>query len=410
VSPGAKEDDRLIRGRRKWLLAAASGAVLALGALAAPRDGTDAPPAAPAEPAAPLIEGAVAPREVFRGLRRLQEAGRTAARHTMQLQPSAVADRARSAVAAPVSLPAVAVRPRVLMAHLPAGAGRVMRFSVGGGAAQAMVERCDPRSGLALLTSEWDVPAAPLRARPFAVGDTGVAVAAGAGLLALDPVLVTGSGEGRLRLGLSRPVAGAPVFDADGSLAAIAGTEGEGWAVNVALARLDALAPAVPVLVGVALQALDDALEPARRAGGALIADVVPGSPAERAAVRPGLVLAAVGSRVVTSVAEAEAALGGLRPDAPVDLRLRDGARENVIQVVPEAACTAVNPSWPAAEGPLAISLFDPQALARAGVSPDAVVLSVDGAPPPRRVTGRTPRLVRVRVPGEAASFAVIRP
>ena len=150
----------------------------------------------------------------------------------------------------------------------------VLRYSERGSAGTWSAPRTVTQ-GTDWFVSEVDMPAAPVRRTPFTVGDAGVAVAPATGLLALDPVLVTGSEEGRLRLGLSRPVAGAPVFDAEGNLAAIAGTEGDGWAVDAALARLDALAPAIPVLVGIVLQTPGD--DPAPGAGGARIAEV-PGS------------------------------------------------------------------------------------------------------------------------------------
>jgi serine protease Do len=55
---------------------------------------------------------------------------------------------------------------------------------------------------------------------------------------------------------------------------------------------------------------------------GAVVTEVVPGSPAERAGLQPGDVIDQVGTARVTSAGEASAALGKADPKAPLRLRV----------------------------------------------------------------------------------------
>src|SRR5688572_28121455 len=169
---GANRNDegRLIRGRRqKAILGLAASGLLVVGFFAAPRVNEKVPPAVvPAEPAAPLIQG-VTQRDAFRGLRVLQETGRSAVRYTATLVPSSMPPapgRVEHASASrSVPLPAVAIRPATLLANLRAVSELPsLVLAVSGTDAEAVIERCDPETGLTLLRvgSGVEVVPAPL--------------------------------------------------------------------------------------------------------------------------------------------------------------------------------------------------------------------------------------------------------
>jgi hypothetical protein len=144
--------------------------------------------------------------------------------------------------------------------------------------------------------------------------------------------------------------------------------------------------------------------------GGVLISDVEPESPAAASSLVPGDVLLAVGDRAIAA-AGTEGSLAALVPGSPAQVRIRRGRRTLETEVTPLATCALRSPidRWP--EGPAASTLFSPAALAAAGIRGDAVVLSVDGRDPgSMRPRSRSPRLVRLQVPGQRPSFVVIGP
>lgn len=419
----ARNDDavRLIRGKRKKaILGRAASALLVVGFFAAPRvSETDPPAVVPAEPAAPLIQG-VAQREPFRGLRVLQETGRSAVRHTTSLvvpslPPVASLGSVEHAPASrPAPLSAVAIRPGVLLANLRAVSGpSPLVMAVSGTAAEAVVERCDPETGLTLLRvgTGIEVVPAPLRTDDIAVGEAGVGVARPSGVLTFDPVLVSGSEEGHVRLTFARLAAGTPVFDSEGRLAVIAGSDDTGWTVGLALRRLDGLTRPIPTTLGVSLQPITSDLGPRLTGPGILITDVEIAGAADAAGLLPGDVLVGVGEGPVSTAADVNSSLISVLAGSDVRLRIRREKRELEVMVTPQAVYSTRPPITRQPEGPRAESLFSLASLARAGVPPKAVVLSVDGATPANTRRGRrAPRLVRFQVQGQPPAFAFIRP
>jgi hypothetical protein len=249
---------------------------------------------------------------------------------------------------------------------------------------------------------------APLRTDDIAVGEAGVGVARHAGVLTLEPVLVSGSEQGHVRLTFARLAPGTPVFDTEGRLAVIAGPDGNGWTAGLALRRLEGLTRPLPTTLGITLQAIAGDLGPTIAGPGMLITDVEKGGAADAAGLRPADVLVSVGEHPVSTATDVDRSLPAGRP---IGLRIRRAGQELNVAVTPAAVCSAPRPMTRRVEGPRAESLFSLKSLARAGVPPEAVVLSVDGAAPsgiPR--SGRAPCLVRFQVDGHPPAFAFLRP
>jgi hypothetical protein len=211
-----------------------------------------------------------------------------------------------------------------------------------------------------------------------------------------------------VRLTFARLAAGTPVFDTEGRLAVIAGSDGSGSTVGPALRRLDGLTRPIPTTLGVSLQPIAGDLGPSIAGPGMLITDVATGGAADSAGLRPGDVLVSVDERPVLTAIDLDRLL---RAGSEARLRVRREKTELNVAVTPPAMCITRPPITRRGEGPRAESLFSLKSLSRAGVPPEAVVLSVDGAGPAViRRPGRAPRLVRFQLEGQPPAFAFVRP
>jgi hypothetical protein len=138
-----------------------------------------------------------------------------------------------------------------------------------------------------------------------------------------------------------------------------------------------------------------------------LITDVETGGPADSAGLLPGDVLVSVGERPVSTAMDLDSSL---QAGSDARLRIRREKRALDVDVTPQAFCTSKTPITRRV-GPRAGALFSQRSLARAGVAPEAIVLSIDGAAPADiRRPGRAPRLVRYQLEDQAPAFAFVRP
>jgi hypothetical protein len=149
-----------------------------------------------------------------------------------------------------------------------------------------------------------------------------------------------------------------------------------------------------------------------------VISGVLPGGPGDEAGLVPGdMVLAIAGE----PPADAEAALSAFRdatPGAVLRVDIRRDRRPRAIDVTPAPAydVSAIARTARPALGDEARLLFSPSVLTAAGISPNAVVLAVDGRTPSSRAL-ITQRLARARTPlpvlvrqGDAQFFVVVGP
>jgi membrane-associated protease RseP (regulator of RpoE activity) len=257
-------------------------------------------------------------------------------------------------------------------------------------------------TGLAVLRLEGLGPfaSAPLAEVAPTPGETVVgAVTTANGAVVITATVISASPDRLVVSGLPAGLAhGLPLFSADGRAVAVVSTTSLGaataTAVSAFLERADRLVAeglAMPSASGVSLQAIEGALITAFGAGGVLISDVVTGSPAGEAGLRPGDVLVRVGDEGVSDPADASRRLAALPPETEAAVIVRRGGSELTMALTPDRLMDArwLDYRRPPAEGPLAADLATPAQLAAAGVPPEAHVLLVGGSPPTRRT--RTP-------------------
>jgi hypothetical protein len=176
---------------------------------------------------------------------------------------------------------------------------------------------------------------------------------------------------------------GLPIFNLDGGLIGVSAGNGTAWRIRYVLDRLlpQTTGGSPPSSIGISFQAIAEPLATAMGTQGLAILDVVPGGAADAAGIQRGDVITAVGTESGADNADLAAALAALPAGTPASLSLRRGSRQSSVTVTPafahEMIGARLDPTPPTA--PRARTLFNSNALAAASVSPDAVVLMIDG-------------------------------
>jgi S1-C subfamily serine protease len=433
--PTAGQPQKLLTsGRAKLTLAAACGLVLTVGALTSPRQPQTAP-VVPSERAAPLLEEQMQRREAAGPLLALQEiAGRLSAYVVPILAtrtPSVARNDYSEGVAETTGLTGsgVFVSATRVLTHLdalPADAGAVV--GIDGRRAGAEVAAYDRQTGLVLL----HVPEAEGRTVAMlaldqpAPGTLAAAVGRVDDQVLVTPVYVTSVTADALTVGAFGGVlpSGTPVFNLAGELSALvisAGPQQRAVPARRAVDRLLSIASTGQrqSSLGVGYQALFGRLADVFGAEGVLVADVVPGGPAEAAGVRAGDVLVAVGNASIESAATADTPLSSAAVGTPTTLQVRRGETVTTMPVVPAAAYEVAMLARSRADlapAPEARVLFPRDVLDAVHIPPSAQVISVDG----RRLTtaqeasrllraARQPIRVLVRE-GSSRFFVIVEP
>ncbi len=264
------------------------------------------------------------------------------------IAPSVVTVQVGGEAPTPVGSGVVMQSDRVMTAaHLLEGATKVDIVTPAGQQLDAKVVGIDPQTDLALLEiSGADLTLAPIgSATPLQVGQTVVAVSAirgkgfrlGINVVSDRNLMVdTGTGidvAGLLQTGLTvtPDMAGGALVDQNGSVVGIlthpVATSPNGLAIPATTVRdvedqLDTSGKVSHGWMGV----LCDKNDANRPTGGATLAIVVPGSPAEKAGLKPADVVVRAGDAPVSGRADLIAASRGLRPGDPLELQyVRDG-------------------------------------------------------------------------------------
>lgn len=417
----------------KLKLAAASGLVLGLGLITAPR----AQPSAlqtPTERPAPLLEQQVSTRivsEPFRGVAEL--AGRVGTESVI-IPPSGRAaavtraDHARPTTARTSGGYGVFVSATEIVADAGTVDGRptLSVTSADGTAFEAEVVAYEPETALVLLRTA--APASPpvIVRTPAAVAAGALAVAAARvdGRETIVPVFVTRVDD--REYGVSGAEAGLapgmPIYTRDGTMFAVAaaGEAGRAHALWPAADRLRARATAGERLssLGVEYQAIGEGLTRTFGETGVLINRVVRGGPAEAAGLAPGDVLLAIGETAL-AFDTAATVLSQLAAGATSTARVRRGRREQTFEVIPApafavAALAIATPPSPS-NASLAGSLFPAAVLATAGIPATARVLRLNAIESPSRAEvqrerRRDPRPVLLVEEGDRVFFTTIAP
>jgi S1-C subfamily serine protease len=403
------------RGGKLRLFLASLG-VLAVGLLLAPRAPTRVTQAPPNLPV-PRLQTEIERRDPAHFFARVPAVADAVAAHVVAFHappppaPVAVVDHTPApGDPEPLGYGLVVSADGDVLTHVSALAG-ALAPRVEGGAATSLTGRVtamDPQTGLALvrLDAAASLPLPAVSASAPAPGDLLVGVgrhgARPATRLALMGAAIDGDyGVTPLGAGLAP---GMPLFSAEREAVAVTGRDGRrAFAVPYALERLGRLVAdgtAMPVTLGLAMQPLTVSLAAAFGAGGVLVSAVRAGGPAERAGVRHGDVVVAVGGAAVSDVEAARVVIARLPPQETVELVLRRDGKDLVVELQPEptlrlGASLALEP---VPDGqPLAGALFEAGELEQAGVSPAARVLEIGG----RAVTQRTAaaQLRRARAP-----------
>lgn len=309
--------------------------------------------------------------------------------------------------------------------HIIDGAESVRVHAADGRSFEAEVVGHDPQTDLALLKAE---PGAPVPHVAFAdsdevrVGDWVIAIGnpyGFAGTVTTGIVSARGREIGmgpyddfiQVDAAINRGNSGGPAFDLAGRVIGVntaifsptGASVGIGFAVpsNTVRMVVDDLMEDGRVdrgWIGIRVQGVDGDMALALgldRPGGALVADVTPGGPADEAGLRAGDVITAVDGRPVKRLRAATRAIAAAAPGTAVRLTLRRDGGEVAVPVRPRA--------WPEAplavdggEGapPLGLALGDdggPGAVvaevrpgseaARKGIRPGDRILAVDGEP-----------------------------
>jgi S1-C subfamily serine protease len=386
----------LIHGMRAKLhLAGVALLVLGAGRAVAPRR----PAPAAEEKVAPILEAAVDRRDPARLFRPLQDAGRAALPYTVSFWSrghsafdthpdfeSAVEERMPSAFG-------VLLANDQVITHVLALDGRMeARVTLADGAeVLARVRAYEARTGLVrlqLTTGLAGAPTAPLASTRPVAGALTVAAARFEGRDLLVPVFVGAVGPDSYRLepvgGPLRP--GTPIYNLDGEAIGIAAGEGPiAYSLAGVLDRLDAMAreaPGFPRSIGVCLQTITPSIAKRIGDGGVLVSDVQEDGPAARAGVGPGDVVIRVAGEPTPTLAAARQRIASARAGQRIMVTVRREGRSRELEVTVEetlarGSCDGAKP-LPAAALRVGSVLTAPE-LSRAGLSPDAFVLSVDG-------------------------------
>jgi S1-C subfamily serine protease len=380
-------------------LFAACAAVLALGAMLAPRNAPEAP--ASEEKVAPILQAEAERREPARLFRAIQETARRAALHAVAILK---AEAARASVAADFIRPSLepaseagfglVVSEDQVLTHVAALAGQEqprVRFADGSGGS-ARVVGYEAETGLVLLRMQdrAAVGPPPFATGTLAPGDPVFAAARGIAGDLVAPVFVASiASEGRVTLAIPVPVPGTPIFDLAGEALAVAAggpSASLAHAAHAAVLRLTSLSGAgrgLPVSLGVLLQPITPELAKDFGEPGVIVSDVAPASPAARAGLEPGDVIVAIGGVEVGDVAAARAKIASLPPAEPVRVAARRRGKQAEFVVEPRRMLEPhLSPALPPppADAPLARELLPADTLARAAIPEDAVVLAIDGA------------------------------
>jgi S1-C subfamily serine protease len=417
--PGAEsQSSKLISGLGlKTRLAAGCVAVLASGALLAPRTIREAPPSEE-QAAAPILQADAERREPARVFRAIQQTGRRVAAFSVAFRPPAAAG-ARSF--ADFSQPSaqlrpggfgIAVSPDRVLTHVAAlgGLSEPPLRLPDGGEVRARVVGYEGETGLVLLRVESAALLQPasLAVAPPVPGELALAAARDEGGDVVAPVFIASRAPGRHAIttasGLLMP--GTPIYNLAGeALAVSAGspTATVAYPVADALERLRRLADAgrgLPRSIGVFFQSITPALARIFGEGGVLVSHVADGSPAARAGLEAGDVIVGVAGADVGGVEDALARIAALPADVPAAIEVRRRGRTSEYRVSSQAILAPHLPlrSPPVpADAPVAVDTLSREAFARSGIPDDAIVLQVQGAP----VTARTvkPALRRAKPP-----------
>jgi serine protease Do len=301
-----------------------------------------------------------------------------------------------------------------VISHAMALEGRtsVQVTTVGGRRLEAAVVASELATALVLLrTSASDAVAPPLASSPARPGQLAVAVGRWQERDVVIPTFVTSVAGERYALGgpTGNVPSAMPVYTLAGELFAVADGGGEALPVGNALDRLRAAAGKKrDASLGLGLQPTDDALARELGQAGLLVSEVVETGPADRAGVVPGDVLVAIGETDLTSIEAARRAIAAATPGAVTTLRVTRGRAVRTLEATPilayEAAALARRRAPFRPEGVLALTLFPSKSLGRAGVPPEARVLSVNG----RVVTARS-EVDRERCLSQGAMLALVR-
>jgi hypothetical protein len=247
---------------------------------------------------------------------------------------------------------------------------------------------------LALLrTVRAGASAVALEGTPPVAGALAVGVGHWGGQRVATPVFFTHVSRGEFRLTVDAALLpGMPIFTITGGLLAIVGNAPDAsvaYPVSDAATRLLTRAAVNDQRpsVGIALQAITEPLRAVFSEGAVVITEVIDGSPADRAGIRVGDVLQAVGTAAIDSVDAAARALRETKVGAPVVLHLWRAGRPVSIETTPESAFDAASRARAAepTASPRAAELLSADMLARSGIPGSAAVVALNG----RVVTSR---------------------
>jgi S1-C subfamily serine protease len=361
--------------RRVWLALGSAGIVF-VGLLVAPERSreTDRPPEVPA----PMLRQSTVERAHVQLTASVREAAAAARPYVVAFDGGtlgvAVSDTDVLTVSASVSEPS-----------------QVLVYLAGGQVAWGQAAAYDPHTELVLVRLAGDarlptVPTAVTRPAPgdlvFATGEspTGVLIA---------PAFVTATRDDEFALsGLGEGTpAGAPVFTMGARAAALLNSPSSAVPIGLALERIrQRLASGRPIPHGTGL-VLQSPAELGDESGeGAVVGDVLPGSPAAAADLRAGDVIAAVAEQIVAGVSQADALLASSSEGA-VPVVFRRAGRMMQATLRPEPLLGAEWRTPPALRdvtAPLASDILPMAAMRAAGIAADARLLSVDGRRPVR--------------------------
>jgi S1-C subfamily serine protease len=397
---GAVRAKLVRRARAKGAIVAICAVVLAAGFLLAPPRVPENP-SPPKEKVAPMIEAEVEKREparVFRGLREagLQAMSRVVSFHSMRndLRQKRLLD---------FSMPN-AEQPRALGCGLlvsPEGAV-LTHFSALGGESMPLCKMQDGRLVPAnAVAYELDSGLVLMQSAPFSFGvlvqddtnpaprDLVIAVARRGSMPHVVPVLLDTDCAMRCAMmtfgGEVEP--GMPVFDLSGSALAVIGESASdfvAYGVGEAVRRLEALVAEkrpFPASLGLVFQDMSAALA-GRLGEGALVNDVMPDGPADRAGLRAGDVVTAIGTKTVRSAEEALPLIVGARPGEPLTIMFRRENRNRTLETAPLPSPFGVSRSVaakvPPVDAPKARDVFSAAVLAAAEVDSETTVLSIE--------------------------------
>jgi S1-C subfamily serine protease len=438
LDAGAPDRKLLGAWQAKALVAAVGVLVLVFGVLTRPRAVTPVPLPQPSpERSAPLIEAELAGRRLPSPFRASHDVGTRAAGFGVTVAPPPRTVRRtraelpeREALSPPGS--GVLIAPGALvLTHAAALDGRTRVAIVAAGsepatpdpqhtssALNATAIAFEPQSGIVLLRLDAPLarPVAPLADTAPVAGDV-LTAAADFGIrpyILAVPVISVDASRAIVRLGQAVPP-GMPLYDESARLVAVASLDGIAVLANEAIGRLTTIAAlsggGIRSATGVVLQSIDPSLVPWFGTGGAIVADLIAGSPADLAGLSPGDVIARIGDTPVTDVDDALTRLTSVPADEPIALEVRRGTgaktararsmRTSKVELTPVSALelyaagrgrpagtsapravpggrSATSPTMPA---PHVSELATVTDIHVPGTAPDAVVLAVNGQP-----------------------------